>query len=246
MNESLELVITNTKGVNITTSLIIAQIFMKEHKHVLRDIEQLTCSQEFRQSNFGLSSYFSSQNKELPMFEVTKDGFSFLVMGYTGEKASQFKETFIREFNKREAFLKDDDYIIYRAFEISKKRYEIAEAKILQQQKYIEMIKPQAEIAVQFVLADGCDSIGNVAKMLGYGPNTFFEILRERKILQKDPPNRNVPYSQYINAKYFELRKAFIDNRNKTVKQTWVTARGKVWLQRQLKKTTGFQGELNL
>ena len=134
---------------------------------------------------------------------------------------------------------------MHRALEISKKRYEIAEAKILQQQKYIDIIKPQAEIAVQFVLADGCDTIGNVAKMLGYGPNTFFEMLRERKILQSNPPNRNVPYTKYLTNKYFELRKTFIDDGNRTVKQTWVTARGKVWLQK-IFKPIGVQQQLIL
>jgi len=64
-------------------------VFGKNHAHVLRDIENLSCSQEFRESNFGLSSYVSSQGKQLPMYEITKDGFSFLVMGYTGEKAGQ-------------------------------------------------------------------------------------------------------------------------------------------------------------
>ena len=48
------------------------------------------CSEQFRASNFGPSSYLSEQNKELPVYEMTKDGFSFLAMGYTGEKAGQF------------------------------------------------------------------------------------------------------------------------------------------------------------
>lgn len=41
---------------------------------------------------------------EEPLF-LAKDGFSFLVMGYTGAKAAQFKEMFIAEFNRREALL---------------------------------------------------------------------------------------------------------------------------------------------
>jgi Rha family phage regulatory protein len=58
--------------------LKVAEVFGKEHKNVLRDIETLSCSEEFRESNFGLSSYVSSQNKTLPMYQMTKDGFSFL------------------------------------------------------------------------------------------------------------------------------------------------------------------------
>lgn len=83
-----------------TTSLDVANFFDKKHKHVLRDIEALECSPEFRGSNFGLSSYISEQNKELPMFELTKDGFMFLVMGYLGKRAAKIKEAYIMAFNQ--------------------------------------------------------------------------------------------------------------------------------------------------
>lgn len=90
------LVLTNRQGKDITTSLIIAEVFEKRHSDILRDIENLSCSQEFRERNFALSSYISSQGKELPMYEINKDGFSFLVMGYTGASAGEFKEKFIK------------------------------------------------------------------------------------------------------------------------------------------------------
>lgn len=57
-------------------------LFGKEHSKVMRDIENLSCSDEFRTANFGVSSYISQQNKELPMCIMTKDGFSFFVTGY--------------------------------------------------------------------------------------------------------------------------------------------------------------------
>lgn len=90
----------------VTTSLKIAEVFEKEHFHVLRDIKELQCSEEFRQSNFGLSSYINSQNKRQIMYQVTRDGFTLLAMGYTGEKAMQFKEKYIAAFNQMEAELK--------------------------------------------------------------------------------------------------------------------------------------------
>lgn len=84
----------------VTTSLLIAQNFGKKHAHVLRDVENLECSQEFRESNFGLSSYLTSQNKEMPMYEITRDGFVFLCMGFTGAAAAQWKERYINAFNQ--------------------------------------------------------------------------------------------------------------------------------------------------
>ncbi len=88
------------------TSLDVAETFEKEHFHVLRNIEKLACSEEFRESNFGLSSYRSAQNKSLPMYCMTRDGFTLLVMGYTGELAMKFKEGYIRQFNAMEAELR--------------------------------------------------------------------------------------------------------------------------------------------
>ena len=83
-----------------TNSKNVADVFGKQHRHVLRDIEKLDCSREFRESNFGLSEYTSEQNKVLPCIEMTKDGFTFLCMGYRGKKAAQFKEAYIAEFNR--------------------------------------------------------------------------------------------------------------------------------------------------
>ncbi|WP_367620003.1 Rha family transcriptional regulator [Bacteroides clarus] len=62
-------------------------LFRKEHSKVMRDIENPSCSDEFRAANFGVSSYISQQNKELPMCIMTKDGFSFFVTGYDGSIA---------------------------------------------------------------------------------------------------------------------------------------------------------------
>lgn len=90
----------------ITTSLKIAEKFGKEHAHVLRDIRDMECSDAFRESNFGLSSYKSAQGKTLPMYEVTRDGFTLLAMGYTGKEAMRFKEDYINAFNAMENELK--------------------------------------------------------------------------------------------------------------------------------------------
>ena len=90
---------------SIVTSLDIAETFGKEHKRVLQDIRDLECSEDFRQHNFVQSSYVNSQNKKQPMYYVTRDGFTLLAMGYTGEKAMKFKEGYIRQFNAMEKLL---------------------------------------------------------------------------------------------------------------------------------------------
>ncbi|MCG7406737.1 Rha family transcriptional regulator [Paenibacillus sp. ACRRX] len=99
MNQQLVFI---QNGRAVTDSLLVAEKFGKEHKHVMRDIRELECSEEFRQSNFGLSTYVSGQNKGLPKVEMTRDGFTFLVMGYTGSEAARFKEDYIKAFNMME------------------------------------------------------------------------------------------------------------------------------------------------
>lgn len=86
----------------VVSSRMVAQVFEKEHKHVLRDILELQCSSAFRESNFGPSSYRNGQNKVMPEFLMTRDGFTLLAMGYNGERAMRFKEAYINAFNAME------------------------------------------------------------------------------------------------------------------------------------------------
>lgn len=58
------LIIVSKKNIPITTSLKIAEKFGKLHKNILRDVESLDCSQDFRRLNFELSSYINSQNNQ--------------------------------------------------------------------------------------------------------------------------------------------------------------------------------------
>ena len=92
--------------VTVVSSLDVAETFGKEHKNILRDIEELNCSEEFRKLNFERSKYSVENNKRTyPMYYMARDGFTILVMGYTGEKAMRFKEAYIKQFNAMEKIL---------------------------------------------------------------------------------------------------------------------------------------------
>ena len=86
-------------GSAIVSSKKVAKVFGKVHSEVMKSIRSLECSDNFRQVNFHLSSYTSAQNKVLPCYEMTKDGFSILAMGFNGKKAMQWKEAYINAFN---------------------------------------------------------------------------------------------------------------------------------------------------
>jgi Rha family phage regulatory protein len=91
----------------VTTSLAVANFFQKLHKDILRKIATLECTPSFTQRNFTLCH----ENNELqngkpqPVYEMTKNGFIFLVMGFTGKKAAAFKEAYIAEFDRMESEL---------------------------------------------------------------------------------------------------------------------------------------------
>ena len=89
----------------VVSSLDIAETFGKEHKNVLKDIRELNCSDEFRLLNFEQSNYLNEQNHKQPLYYLTRDGFTILAMGYTGEKAMRFKEAYIKQFNAMERAL---------------------------------------------------------------------------------------------------------------------------------------------
>lgn len=88
------------------TSLDVAKTFGKEHKHVMRDIRELGCSAEFNESNFGLIYYTDDSNRKQKAYAMTRDGFTLLAMGYTGDLAMRFKEAYIKQFNAMELALK--------------------------------------------------------------------------------------------------------------------------------------------
>lgn len=108
MNELIRTAVAVKDGKVVTTSLKIAEVFGREHAKVLRAIRELDCSGKFTEANFGLSEYTDSTGRKLPMYEITKDGFAFLVFGFSGSKAAEFKEAYIEAFNQMEAVLKQN------------------------------------------------------------------------------------------------------------------------------------------
>ena len=93
-----------------TTSLRVAEVFDKQHAHVLRAIRELDCSPDFHKSNFGLmlktTQLGNNATRQDPYYFITRDGFVFLVMGFIGKTAAKFKEAYINAFNVMEERLR--------------------------------------------------------------------------------------------------------------------------------------------
>lgn len=98
--------LTVKDGQPVTTSRQVAEAFKKEHKHVIRDIEQLDCSPEFNRSNFGPISYRDNYNREQKAYALTKDGFMRLTFGYRDRNGNHMAELYIAAFNLMEQELR--------------------------------------------------------------------------------------------------------------------------------------------
>lgn len=187
------LVIQGGNGRDVTTSLIVSQVFGKEHAKVVRDIESLSCSTNFNVANFGVIEYTDTRGRIQKAYEMTKDGFSFLVMGYTGAKAGQFKEMFIAEFNKREAMLKNDDYILARSQEIlhnrlklAEQQLQIAQGTIEKQEEAIKTLTPKAQYTDEVLQSTSTYTLTQIAHDLGLrSVHALTRILMEKKMLYR-------------------------------------------------------------
>ena len=88
----------------VTDSLTVSKHFSKQHKNVIQKIENLDCSDIFTSANF--SAYVQKLNignsavRDSKAYQMTKDGFMFLVMGFTGKRAAAVKEAYINAFNQ--------------------------------------------------------------------------------------------------------------------------------------------------
>ena len=105
MSTTLSNLVVNHGDVPMTNSLKVSKVFGKEHFHVMEAIRGLDCPTSFIESNFRLYEYEQKVGfgiRKNPMYLMTRDGFTFLAMGFTGARAAEFKERYIAEFNRIE------------------------------------------------------------------------------------------------------------------------------------------------
>lgn len=235
-----ELVFKGESNQVLTNSLLVAEKFGKEHNKVIRDIQNLSCSDEFRAANFGVSSYISLQNKELPMYVMTKDGFSFLVMGYTGVKAGMFKEEYIKAFNKMEETIKNGGFNVPKSFReallLAAEQQEVIEnqqKQIEEKNAKIEADKPKVLFSEAVSASSKSILVRELAKLItqnGYqiGEKQLYERLRKSGYLCSVGESRNQPTQTYMNIGLFEIKKRVImdGDEAKVYNTTVVTPKG--------------------
>jgi anti-repressor protein len=236
-------IVKNYNGKPVTTSRAIAWKFGKQHKDVLRTIDNLECSDEFGERNFAPTYYTDKWNRKQKEYIITKDGFSFLVMGFTGREAAKFKEDFINAFNLMEERINGQLdpsklsrlEILQMAMEAEREKQALQEANTKLQSK--------ADYLNKITGSEGAIDIGQAAKILKIkdengkiiGRNKLFRMLREESIFFK---NKNEPKQKFIESGYFLLKEQYIKDIDQTMLKVLVTQKGLERLNRK------FSGEL--
>ena len=91
----------------VCSSLQVAEKFGKEHRNVLQNVDNLIAENLAVKSMFKLSSYKADNGQSYRQFYMNRDGFSLLVMGFTGKKALDWKLQYIKAFNQMEKFIRE-------------------------------------------------------------------------------------------------------------------------------------------
>lgn len=229
----------------LTSSLLVADKFGKNHKHVLDAIRELISSAEKSAvlKMFVPSTYIASNNKENPMFIMNRDGFTLLAMGFTGEKALQFKLEYINAFNKMEEAIKNGGFNVPKSFReallLAAEQQEVIE----NQQKQIEEKNAKIEADKPKVLFSDAVSASNksilvreLAKLItqnGYqiGEKQLYERLRKAGYLCSSGESYNQPTQTYMNMGLFHLKKTSVicDGESKVYTVTKVTPKGQIY-----------------
>jgi len=209
-----ELVFRNESGQPVTNSLLVAEKFGKRHGDVVRAIEDvmLKSPENERISNFAKTLITkeipNGGKRDDPMYILTRDGFSIVVLGFTGAEAMEFKWEFIDAFNKMEAMLQSDDYIVMRSQEIMQGRVKQLEAKVFTQQLQLEAAEkvaieqaPKVEYFDKCLDSNGFITVNVIAAELGISHIKLNKFLCEWGI-QYRQSDCYVLYHQYRDRGY--------------------------------------------
>ena len=219
----------------LVSSLEIAKNFGKEHKNIIRDVKNLTAQNCAVKNEFYETTYKSDRGKQYPMYLMNRDGFSLLVMGFTGKEAVEWKLKYIKAFNEMEQKLSNikDSYMIADPIERAKRWIEEETEKQALIAENAEL-KPKALFADAMSASKGSVTIGALAKMLTrngvtIGQNRLYAWLRENDYLVKNGRNKNVATQRYVEQGLFELKENLtFENGEPVIRKptTMVTGKG--------------------
>lgn len=224
------LVFTGESNQVLTNSLLVAEKFGKEHRNIIASIRDILAA-ENSAANYYSETTYVNRGKEYPMFLMNRDGFTLLIMGFTGKEAMDFKIQFLQAFNEMENRLKNS--LIPKSFPEALRLAAMEAEKVEELERQILLDAPKVQLATAFEASKGSCLIGELAKLLtqnGYeiGQNRLFDWLRDNDYLCKSGEARNQPTQKYVEMNLFELKKTVFIHGEETRSRatTLVTSKG--------------------
>ena len=232
MNELAKINVRFEKEQTVTDSRNVAEVFGKQHKHVLDSIRSL----EKDVPNFGLmfseSEMPDSYGRLQKVYLMNRDGFTLLAMGFTGAGAMQWKLKYIEAFNQMEAGLNTPERIMARALKIADQTIHSLETRIEEQ-------KPLVEFAEHVSQSAETVDMGEMAKLataegINIGRNRLIDWMKSKKFLM----STRAPYQQYVDAGYMKLVDVPKNTSYgvQTFQKTVFTGKGQIWIVEKLRK----------
>ena len=236
MNNQVD--ITTYNGSLVVSSRRVADNFGKQHKHVLEAIENIKAENSALMDMFYETSYKAGTGKSYKEYLMNRDGFSLLVMGFTGKEAMEWKIKYIEAFNAMEKKLSKPQLTLTE---------QMAQGLLAAQQLLEEKSKQVAHLAMtieeqkpKVLFADAVSAsktsilIGDLAKLIRQngvevGQKRLFEWLRNNGWLMKSGNSKNMPTQRGMEMKLFEVKEgSYVDSNgvNVVTKTTKVTGKG--------------------
>lgn len=187
----------------VTDSRSVAEHFGKEHKHVLEAIDNLV-AQNSATKNMFLGQTREYRGRDFRYYLMNRDGFSLLVMGFTGKAALNWKLKYIEAFNMMEKEITNKSALAIPKDYPSALRA-LADEYEKNQRLSVEnkAMLPKADFYDTLMDTKNAVSMGEAAKKLdmNIGRNNLFAILRKHGVLDA----HNIPYQSMIDRRYFRV-----------------------------------------
>ena len=236
MNNQVD--ITTYNGSLVVSSRRVADNFGNQHKHVLEAIENIKAENSALMDMFYETSYKAGTGKSYKEYLMNRDGFSLLVMGFTGKEAMEWKIKYIEAFNAMEKKLSKPQLTLT---EQMAQGLLAAQQLLAEKSKQVEHLTTTIEEQKPKVLfADAVSAsktsilIGDLAKLIRQngvevGQKRLFEWLRNNGWLMKSGNSKNMPTQRGMEMKLFEVKEgSYVDSNgvNVVTKTTKVTGKG--------------------
>lgn len=216
-----------------TSSKVVAEAFSKRHDNVQRDIRNLIKENpEWGVLNFEDTPYTDPQNGQTyHMYEMTRDGYSMLVMGFTGKKAMEWKIKFLEAFNAMEQRLRSTTTpAALTGPQLMAAALIEADSTIKKQTLEIEGMRQDVEAHTRLMKAEGSLAITEAAKNLAMRPKDLFQWLSENGWIYKRPGTGYwLGYQDKCNRGYLMHKTTTVlrgDGSEKITEQVRITAKG--------------------